>query len=177
MAEEKKGFFKKLGDKLSNRDEIEAAEKAAELAKSKAKAEAARLARAKDAAKKEATKVKAEAEAKVKAAAEAKAEEAKKNLAKLRQKKMAKETADKVAKRKADREAKKAEEAAKVVKHVWTNEDTYSSLAFTHYGSIKKPYWWLIYEHNKDIIGDNPNSIKTGTEIEIPPLPAELKDK
>ena len=63
------------------------------------------------------------------------------------------------------------------MKHVWTNEDTYSSLAFEHYGSIKKPYWRLIYEHNKDIIGDNPNSIKTGTEIEIPALPKELKKK
>ena len=169
MAEEKKGFFKNLGNKLSKKDEIEAAEKAAELVKSKVKAEEARLTRAKEAAEKEVAKVKADAKAK--------ADEAKKKLAKLRNQKLAKETADRVAKGKVNREAKKAEEAAKIVKHIWTNEDTYSSLAFTHYGSIKKPYWWLIYEHNKDIIGDNPNSIKTGTEIEIPPLPTELKDK
>lgn len=80
----------------------------------------------------------------------------------------------------ANQEKKKAEAAARkaaTIKHVWTNEDTYASLAFEHYGSIKEPYWRLIYEHNKDIIGDHPNHIKTGTEIEIPPLPDELKKK
>jgi nucleoid-associated protein YgaU len=75
--------------------------------------------------------------------------------------------------------AKRAEEAAKaaVVKHVWTREDTYADLAFKYYGSIKEPYWRLIYEHNKKIIGNHPNDIRLGLEIEIPPLPDELKNK
>lgn len=66
---------------------------------------------------------------------------------------------------------------AQAVKHVWTSEDTYSSLASKYYGSIKEPYWRLIYNHNKAIIGDHPNDIRVGLEIEIPPLPDELKVK
>ena len=64
-----------------------------------------------------------------------------------------------------------------VIKHVWTKEDTYADLAFKYYGSIKEPYWRLIYNHNKHIIGDHPNNIRVGLEIEIPPLPEELKKK
>ena len=67
--------------------------------------------------------------------------------------------------------------AAPVVKHVWSNKDTYADLAFKYYGSIKEPYWRLIYEHNKAIIGEHPNNIKVGLEIEIPPLPDALKKK
>ncbi len=53
--------------------------------------------------------------------------------------------------------------------------DTYAGLAQEYYGSIQEPYWRLIYEHNQAIIGDNPNDIRVGLEIEIPPLPDELK--
>jgi nucleoid-associated protein YgaU len=60
---------------------------------------------------------------------------------------------------------------------VWTKDDTYASLAFKYYGSIKEPFWRLIYEHNKAIIGEHPTDIRVGLEIEIPPLPEELKDK
>jgi nucleoid-associated protein YgaU len=63
-----------------------------------------------------------------------------------------------------------------VIKHVWTKEDTYADLAFRYYGSIKEPYWRLIYNHNKQIIGNHPN-IRVGLEIEIPPLPEDLKKK
>jgi nucleoid-associated protein YgaU len=68
-----------------------------------------------------------------------------------------------------------AEEPA--IKHVWTKEDTYGSLAMKYYGSMKEPYWRLIYDHNKAIIGNHPNDIRVGLEIEIPPLPDELKQK
>ena len=67
--------------------------------------------------------------------------------------------------------------AAPVIKHVWGNKDTYAELAFKHYGSMKEPYWRLIYEHNKALIGDHPNNIKVGMEIVIPPLPEALKKK
>ena len=70
-----------------------------------------------------------------------------------------------------------AARAAQVIKHVWSSEDTYSNLAFKYYGSIKEPYWRLFYEHNKAIIGQHPNDIRVGLEIEIPPLPEELKKK
>lgn len=65
--------------------------------------------------------------------------------------------------------------APAVIKHVWTKEDTYADLAFKYYGSIKELYWRLIYNHNKQIIGNHPNDIRVGLEIEIPPLPEELK--
>ncbi len=61
------------------------------------------------------------------------------------------------------------------VKHVWTKEDTYASLAQKYYGRFDEPHWRLIYEHNKAIIGDHPNAIRVGLEIEIPPLPDALK--
>lgn len=149
--------------------EEEEAKQAAELKESQAKAEAARLQRAKEAAEKEAAEAKAEAEAlKKQAEADAKKEallDAQEKAEELR------------AKRAADEKARKDAIAAATIKHVWTNDDTYASLAFKYYGSIKKPFYMLIYEHNKHIIGDNMNSIKTGTEIEIPPLPKELEDQ
>ena len=65
--------------------------------------------------------------------------------------------------------------ALPLAKHTWTIEDTYAGLAFKYYGSIQEPYWRLIYEYNKAIIGNNPNDIRVGLEIEIPPLPDNLK--
>ena len=64
-----------------------------------------------------------------------------------------------------------------MIKHDWTKEDTYADLAYKNYGSIMEPYWCLIYNHNKEIIGNHPNDIQLGLEIEIPPLPEELKKK
>lgn len=154
--------------------EAEEAKKAAELAESQAKAEAAREKRAQELADKEAAKVKAEADAK--AAALKKEADAKKEKLLEAQEKSEELKAKRAAETEARKEAKEALEAA-TIKHVWTNEDTYAKLAFKHYGSIKKPFYMLIYEHNKAIIGDNMNSIKTGTEIEIPPLPKELEDQ
>jgi nucleoid-associated protein YgaU len=73
--------------------------------------------------------------------------------------------------------AKTAPMAAAVIKHVWTREDTYASLAQKYYGSTQEPYWRLIYNHNQAKIGKNPNDIRVGLEIEIPSLPEELKKK
>jgi nucleoid-associated protein YgaU len=67
--------------------------------------------------------------------------------------------------------------APEVIKHTWTKEDTYADLASKYDGSIKEPFWRLIYNHNKHIIGDHPNDIHIGLEIEIPPHPEELKKK
>ncbi len=149
MNDKKKNIFQKAVDSISSRDEKEALKSAeAETAKVKAKL---------DAVKKE-------------------AEEAKIEAAKLRNEVRREEMKDKLAEAaEARAAAKEKAEAEKVVKHVWTNEDTYASLAFKHYGSIQEPYWRLIYEHNKEIIGDHPNNIRTGLEIEIPPLPKELE--
>ncbi len=85
-----------------------------------------------------------------------------------------KQAADKIM---ADRAAAiaAAHRPAPLAKHVWTKDDTYASLAQKYYGSAQEPYWRLIYEYNKTIIGDHPNAIRVGLEIEIPPLPDELK--
>jgi nucleoid-associated protein YgaU len=187
MAEKKKkSIFDKAVDALTDRDEKAAATEAEASKKLQAEKILAEAKKAQEA------RVKAEAAAKAKAdAAKLSAEKAKLSAEKAkvdaaqkdRQVKLAKaqkDQADRLSAKKAELEQKKlADAAAKaaIVKHVWTNEDTYASLAFKHYGSIKEPYWRLIYEHNKHIIGNHPNHIKTGTEIEIPPLPEELKKK
>jgi nucleoid-associated protein YgaU len=35
----------------------------------------------------------------------------------------------------------------------------------------------VIYEANKDAIGDNPNMVRAGTVLKVPELPAALKRK
>lgn len=156
MADEKKSLFKKIGDALSNRDEKEAAATAAAEAAAKAAAEA---------------KAKAEAEAKAKAEAEAK----KQDLLEA-QERYAREAEA----RKAEYEARKAaeEEAKKnaiLATHIVASGETLSHIALKHYGHATPPYYKLIYEFNKDVIGDNINIIIPGQELRIPVLPEELK--
>jgi nucleoid-associated protein YgaU len=55
-----------------------------------------------------------------------------------------------------------AQRLAVLAKHVWAQGDTYASLASKHYGDISEPYWRLIYEFNRAVIGDHPNDIKLG---------------
>jgi nucleoid-associated protein YgaU len=62
--------------------------------------------------------------------------------------------------------AKKAEK--KVVKHVVAKGETLSHIAKKHYGKAGK--WPTIYEANKDVIGSNPDIIRTGMELVIPEL-------
>ena len=157
MAEEKKSLFKKIGDALSNRDEKEAAAKAAVEAEAKAEAET--------------TNLKAEAEAKAAAEAEAK----KQDLLEA-QERYAREAEA----RKAEFEARKAaeEEARKnaiLATHTVKSGETLSHIALQHYGHATPPYYKLIYEFNKDVIGENINIIIPGQELRIPVLPEELK--
>jgi len=184
MAKEKKNIFGKIGDALTNRDEKEAAAAAAAEAAKKEADAVRKLATdrmQKEAEARSAEKARLAAATKAKADAEAKAKlELDQAKQKETQERIQKEFAENQAKRAAELKAKQEAEAAekaKIIKHVWTNEDTYASLAFKHYGSIQEPYWRLIYDHNKAIIGDHPNNIRTGLEIEIPPLPDELKKK
>ena len=71
-------------------------------------------------------------------------------------------------------------EAAKpkfIATHTLTSKETLSHLSLKYYGSATKPYWMVIYEANKDVIGDNPNHVRKGLVINIPELPPELKKK
>jgi len=55
--------------------------------------------------------------------------------------------------------------------HTVAKGETLSDLALKYYGHATKPYYMLIYEANKELIGDNPNFIRTGMILKIPNLP------
>ena len=55
--------------------------------------------------------------------------------------------------------------------HTVEKGETLSHLALKYYGHATKPYYMLIYEANKDLIGDDPNLIRTGMTLKIPALP------
>ena len=187
MAEEdkkKKGFLDSIIDTFSSRDEKEAEEKAqkeAEEAKLKAMADKAAADKA-AAQKKAADQKKAEAEKKAAAEAEkqAAAEEAKKRqLEAQRQAEREKEAKAKEIERQERIAARKAEAAKPkiITVHELTSEETLSHLSLKYYGHATKPYWMVIYEANKDVVGDNPNLVHRGMMIKIPELPPELQEK
>jgi len=155
MAE--KGLFDKLFGKKESKEELEeAARKAAEAAKREAELAA--------------EKAKSEAEAKAKEIAEA-------NKKRVEQAERYKAEAEA---RKAEHEARRAaEEAARAAafigEHTVTADDTLSHIALKFYGKALPPYYKLIYEANKDIIGDNMNIIVPGQVLRIPALPEDLK--
>jgi len=75
-------------------------------------------------------------------------------------------------------ELNRAKDATKVIaEHTVVGGDTLSHISLNYYGSASKPYWMVIYEANKELIGDNPNKLKRGITLKIPELPAELKGK
>ena len=61
--------------------------------------------------------------------------------------------------------------------HTVKDGDTLSHLALKYYGHATKPYWMVIYEANKTLIGDNPNKVKLGITLKIPELPPELSSE
>jgi hypothetical protein len=48
--------------------------------------------------------------------------------------------------------------------------DTLSALAAKYYGSVE--YWPLIWDNNKETVGENPNRIAPGMKLVVPPLSA-----
>lgn len=171
--EEKKGLFGKAVDALTNRDEKEAAEAAAR-AESEAKVKAAAAAR-------EAQKAKEAAAARAVEQAKARAEEAEAKLKALEAEK-AKEEQLEVARAEAAEKMKEWQaqqaEAAKpkiIAEHKLTETETLSHLSLKYYGSAIRDYWMVIYEENKEEIGDNPAHVRVGMTIRIPELPEELK--
>lgn len=72
------------------------------------------------------------------------------------------------------KEARRRLEQAKAVKYVATHTvaagDSLSAIAQKYYGSAVKEKWMVIYEANKELIGDNPGMIKPGQELKIPEL-------
>lgn len=162
MAEEqKKGFFGRAIDALTSRDEKEAAEKAqqaAETAKSEAAVAQARA---------------QEAERKI-AEADTKAKQLEEEL-KLKE---SQEKARKLLEEMRERDAQLAAAAAPKFMaeyEVKGWDETLSHVALKYYNNATRPYWMLIYEANKEVVGDNPNIIKPGMVLRIPELPADMK--
>jgi nucleoid-associated protein YgaU len=182
MAEDK-GLFAKLFGKKETKNEVEeAARKAAEAAKHEAELAAEKVKHEAEVAAQNAKRVadaeryKAEGEARrIAAEAEAKAKEvAEENAKRVEQAERYKAEAEA---RQAEYEARRAaaEAAAWIGEHTVTADDTLSHIALKFYGKALPPYYKLIYEANKDIIGDNMNIIVPGQVLRIPALPEELK--
>ncbi len=178
--EKKKSIFGKAVDALTSRDEEEAlavaqeqldeVQKQLEQAKQEAEKAKAQAANASEQTKAEAEKAIADAEKRAKEA-EMKAKGLMDQIAQKRR----------IEEQKKDFERrlqkKDAQEAKFIAEHTLTAEETLSHLSLKYYGHATKPYWMVIYEANKDVIGDNPNRVHAGLEIKIPELPEELKDK
>ncbi|MEW5872333.1 MAG: hypothetical protein AB1894_23925 [Chloroflexota bacterium] len=78
--------------------------------------------------------------------------------------------------------ASEREEAGKVAPkgqvlatHTLTAKETLSDLSLKYYGHATEPYWRLIYEANKDVVGDNPNRVHSGMVLKVPVLPESMK--
>ena len=71
--------------------------------------------------------------------------------------------------------AMSAAKAQILATHTLTAKETLSDLALKYYGHATPPYWKLIYEANKAVIGDNPNAVRSGLVLNIPVLPDSMK--
>jgi hypothetical protein len=58
--------------------------------------------------------------------------------------------------------------------HTLKGHETWTHLSLRYYGYTTEPYWRLIYEANKDMVGDDYRRIWGGMEIKIPELPADF---
>lgn len=179
--EKKKGLFDRMIDMVSTRDEKEQVEQAQkEVEESQAKVKAAQYAAAQasreDAAEKAALEKQLKEANERAAAADAKAEKLERDL-RMQAAKSTPPSGDAAKwEGKYGRKAK-AEESEFITTHELTSEETLSHLALKYYNHATPPYWQLIYEANKDVVGDNPNAVHAGMMIKIPVLPDELKDK
>jgi nucleoid-associated protein YgaU len=57
-----------------------------------------------------------------------------------------------------------------LAEHTVVSGETLSHIALKYYNSAVKAKYMVIYEANKDVIGDNPNLIKPGMVLKIPKL-------
>ncbi len=71
--------------------------------------------------------------------------------------------------------AAEAERAKIIAEHTLKADETLSHLALKYYHNGYEPYWRVIYEANKELIGPNPARVRPGMVIKIPVLPEELK--
>jgi nucleoid-associated protein YgaU len=187
MPEEKKNIFQQAINALSSKDEKAALEEAqAQLAAMQAQLAAAQEEAAK--AKAAATQAQSsahiqteQASAQAQKALEAANQRAAEAEAKLREMQaQIQRTADAQEREAISQDMAQARQAAApkfIAEHTLAADETLSHLALKYYGHATPPYWNLIYEANKEIIGDNPNRVRPGLLIKIPELPTEMKNK
>jgi nucleoid-associated protein YgaU len=178
-GKEKKSIFDRMIDMVSTRDEKQEVEELQkEVQEAQMKAMAAKEAAAKSSMQddKEKAELQKRLEEANKRAAEAEAK-AKQLENKLQKSEAIPPSED--ASRWEERYGRKEKAAGQeiITTHELTSEETLSHLALKYYGHATKPYWMVIYEANKDVVGDNPNLVHKGMQIKIPELPDELKEK
>ena len=175
MAEKKKkGLFGKAVDAISSRDEKEQVSKLeAELAKAKKDAAAA----------KEAIKSQMDKNVKDKIGSQKEIKEAEKKIADLEGKLKVRVEKDRTRVAEAHK-AQKEEIRAKMAMmkpklmatHKVASGETLSHIALKYYKHATPPYWKFLLEHNKEVLKGDEKNVRTGMELDIPELPAELKD-
>ncbi|MDD5466571.1 MAG: LysM peptidoglycan-binding domain-containing protein [Anaerolineales bacterium] len=171
----KPGVFTNLINLVSTRDEKEALEQALKELEEARKAAAAAELTAKSTqsqaqasariALTAATKRAAEAEARIKALET--------QLRDLRMAEAQRQAKEKMLAAEARLDAMQAPKF--IAEHTLKADESLSHLALKYYKHATKPYWMVIYEANKAVIGDNPNKVRVGTVLKIPELPANLK--
>lgn len=67
------------------------------------------------------------------------------------------------------------DQSSYLAEHIVEQGDTLSHIALKYYGKATPPYYKLIYNTNRDIIGDDMNLIVPGQKLTIPHLPEDLK--
>ncbi|MCP4419005.1 MAG: LysM peptidoglycan-binding domain-containing protein [Chloroflexi bacterium] len=70
----------------------------------------------------------------------------------------------------AAKQASASKEPAIKAEHTVVSGDTLGGLALKYYGSAVRDKWMVIYEANKEEIGDNPSAIRVGQVLQIPEL-------
>jgi nucleoid-associated protein YgaU len=79
--------------------------------------------------------------------------------------------------RKSTESAAAAARAQVMAEHTLKADETLSHVSLKYYGSATEPYWRLIYDANKGVIGDNPSRVRPGMVLQIPVLPDSMKKK
>ena len=74
------------------------------------------------------------------------------------------------------REKMQTQKAKVIATHTVASGETLSHIALKYYKHATPPYWKLLLEHNKEVLEGDEKKVRTGMELEIPELPADLKD-
>ncbi len=176
--DKKKGLFGKAIDAISSRDEKEALEKALKERDEAQKATQQAISREKMATAQAKIAAQKEVEEAQKRAADAEARLKRMEMEQARQKHQAPlPPKDPRAVGDFSRQDFATAPPKFLAEHTIGPDETLSHIALKYYGHSTRDYFMVIYEANKEAIGDNPGIVRPGTVLHIPELPANLKGK